>query len=324
MKSERAEWLPVLCLLLAMLLWASSFIALKLAFRAYDPMFVMFGRMVIASVCFLLIIRRVRRGGLSGGRFEVHGLHGRVRAVLLFRVRGQGHREYDRIPGGDDYGHAALDGRRGRPRLFERANHGKDDSRVCARHCGRLLAEPCAVHRARARPTRVLGNFMEFMAMVCATGYTVSLKHLSETVPSLFSHGTPGVCGKLVLPAFPACTAFRHPDALRRRIGPEHPLPRGADHPGSLRPLQLRREQDPRRPSLGVHLPHPGFRGHPGLARARRAIHADAVRRLGARSGGRPVEPVEEGAQETPRGRGLHRIAPPCCAPAPSRLMDCF
>ena len=51
--------IPSLALLLAVFLWASSFIALKIAFIAYDPMVVIFGRMLIASLCFLLIGRRL-------------------------------------------------------------------------------------------------------------------------------------------------------------------------------------------------------------------------------------------------------------------------
>jgi len=53
---NRINWLPVVSLLTATVLWASSFIALKLAFRSYDPMFVIFGRMVVASACFLFFL----------------------------------------------------------------------------------------------------------------------------------------------------------------------------------------------------------------------------------------------------------------------------
>ena len=35
-------------------------------------------------------------------------------------------------------------------------------------------------------PNPVLGNFYEMLAMVCATGYTVTLKHLSERYSALF------------------------------------------------------------------------------------------------------------------------------------------
>ena len=56
MFGNRINWLPVISLLTATVLWASSFIALKLAFRTYDPMFVIFGRMVVASACFLFFL----------------------------------------------------------------------------------------------------------------------------------------------------------------------------------------------------------------------------------------------------------------------------
>ena len=35
-------------------------------------------------------------------------------------------------------------------------------------------------------PNPLLGNFCEFLAMVCAAGYTVTLKHLSDHYPPLF------------------------------------------------------------------------------------------------------------------------------------------
>ena len=41
--------IPVVCLLFAMLIWASTFVVLKIAFRAYDPMVVIFGNLVTGS-----------------------------------------------------------------------------------------------------------------------------------------------------------------------------------------------------------------------------------------------------------------------------------
>ena len=43
-----------------MILWASSFIALKIAFQGYHPMIVIFGRMVVGSICFLVFYRQLR------------------------------------------------------------------------------------------------------------------------------------------------------------------------------------------------------------------------------------------------------------------------
>ena len=54
---------PYICLVLAMVLWASTFVALKLAFRIYDPMVVIFGRMIVASllaVFFPFVFKNIR------------------------------------------------------------------------------------------------------------------------------------------------------------------------------------------------------------------------------------------------------------------------
>ena len=45
------------CLVLAMALWGSSFIALKFAFAELPPMWVIFGRMALGSLVFLLAWR---------------------------------------------------------------------------------------------------------------------------------------------------------------------------------------------------------------------------------------------------------------------------
>jgi len=50
--------LAVLSLLMAMLLWASGYIAMKFALQSYDPMVMMLGRMLIASIVFALFFRR--------------------------------------------------------------------------------------------------------------------------------------------------------------------------------------------------------------------------------------------------------------------------
>lgn len=48
-----------------MLLWSSSFIAMKVALTGFDPMVMIFGRMAIASAIFLAVWRR----NFSGVRF---------------------------------------------------------------------------------------------------------------------------------------------------------------------------------------------------------------------------------------------------------------
>ncbi|OBQ51857.1 DMT family transporter [Halodesulfovibrio spirochaetisodalis] len=55
--------LPTLSLLGAMILWASSFIAMKIAVSGFSPIAVVFGRMIIASLLFLVLWKNFR--GLS-------------------------------------------------------------------------------------------------------------------------------------------------------------------------------------------------------------------------------------------------------------------
>ena len=78
----------------AVLLWSSSFIALKIAVSAFDPMVMVFGRMLSSLVALMLlrvtVWRRAEAPMLLDRRdapgVEVHCAAGAVRALLLFRV----------------------------------------------------------------------------------------------------------------------------------------------------------------------------------------------------------------------------------------------
>lgn len=54
---EQGRSVAVICLVIAMALWGSSFIALKLAFAELPPLWVIFGRMALGSLVFLLAWR---------------------------------------------------------------------------------------------------------------------------------------------------------------------------------------------------------------------------------------------------------------------------
>ncbi|WP_245560804.1 DMT family transporter [Desulfovibrio aminophilus] len=51
------SWAALAKLVLAMLIWASSFVALKYALKGFHPMAVVFGRMVVAGLCFLPLLK---------------------------------------------------------------------------------------------------------------------------------------------------------------------------------------------------------------------------------------------------------------------------
>lgn len=188
-------------LALAMLLWASSFIAFKIAFTGFDPMVAVFGRMFMASVVFVVCWRRVpvvrptRSEGLAMAFmafcepclyfiFEAFALQnttasqaGMITSLLpLLVALAAGASLKERFP-----------------------------ARVWAGFVLAIVGAAWLSLAAEAQanaPAPLLGNFQEFLAMVCATGYTVSLKHLSARHHALFLTAVQSFAGMLFfLPA---------------------------------------------------------------------------------------------------------------------------
>jgi len=177
--------LPVVSLVMAMLLWASSFVALKLAFRSYHPMQVIFGRMFIASLCFVIFIPSFRR--LNWRRRDLKYLL--VMAIcepcLYFIFEAKALQLTSAAQAGMIT--AML------PLLVAILAWGLLKERITRQTlAGFTLAilGACwlslAGETSAEAPDPLFGNFCEFLAMICAAGYTVSLKHLTENYPPLF------------------------------------------------------------------------------------------------------------------------------------------
>lgn len=196
-------------LTLATILWAGSFIAMKLAMSAFEPLLVVFGRMALASAVFLPLAPRL--GELAALRrdikpilfmalcepclyfvFEANALRftqvsqaGMVTAMLPLLVAAA----------------AALV-------LKERLSRRTVAGLILA--VSGVLVLSAAGSSTEAAPAPALGNFLEFLAMCCAVGYIVTLKKLSTRhrplfltamqsfvgtvffIPTLFFHSLPG------------------------------------------------------------------------------------------------------------------------------------
>ena len=183
---NRINWMPVVSLLSATVLYASSFIALKLAFRGYDPMFVIFGRMAVASVCFLFF--------LPGFLKKINYRKGDIRRIAFMALC--------------------------EPCLyfiFEAKAIENTSASQAAMICATLplivamvawiflkeniprqmvagfflaIVGACwlsiGAKSSESAPNPVLGNFLEFMAMVCAAGYIVTCKYLTARYSPFF------------------------------------------------------------------------------------------------------------------------------------------
>ncbi|MCK4623348.1 MAG: DMT family transporter [Desulfuromonadales bacterium] len=170
---------------MAMLLWASSFVALKLAFRGYHPMQVIFSRMFIASLCFVVFIPGFRKINWRRHDLKYFLLMATCEPCLYFLFEAKALELTSASQAGmitamlpllvallawgwlkEQIGRQALIG-------FSLAIIGA---------CWLSLASETSSNAPNPR----LGNFFEFLAMVCAAGYTVSLKHLTSNYPPLF------------------------------------------------------------------------------------------------------------------------------------------
>lgn len=179
------DLLPLISLIVAMLLWASSLVALKIAFLHYHPMQVIFGRMLAASACFLVFLPSFRR--IRWRRRDIKYLL--IMAVcepclyFLFEAEALVHTSASQA--GMITAMLPL-----LVAILAWGFLGERVSRQTLAGFGIAIAGACWLSLSSATsvmaPNPLLGNFCEFLAMVCAAGYTVSLKHLSSSYPPLF------------------------------------------------------------------------------------------------------------------------------------------
>lgn len=185
MQGKTRQALPYICLVLAMLLWASSFVALKLAFRGYHPMQVIFGRMFIATLCFVVFIPAFRKIRWRRRDLKYLLVMAICEPCLYFVFEAKALELTSASQAGMIT--AML------PLLVAVLAWGilKENIRLQTLF-GFILAILGALWLSVASaitveaPNPMLGNFFEFLAMLCAAGYTIALKHLSDHYPPLF------------------------------------------------------------------------------------------------------------------------------------------
>lgn len=167
------------CLLVAMALWGSSFIALKIAFAELSPMWVICGRMVLGSLVFIAAWRwRGRLDYRPGDWKYLLGL-AVCEPCLYFIFEAMALQNTSASQAGMI---TAL-----MPLLVAVGAFIFLRERITRMNlAGFLVAVAGAVWLSLAgtanehAPNPLLGNFFEFLAMMCAMGYTLILKHLSQ------------------------------------------------------------------------------------------------------------------------------------------------
>ena len=173
-------------LVLAMLIWGSTFMAMKVVVTEISPMVVIFLRMIIGSAVFILAWRWVSKGVeyrkgdwkyLAGMALFEPCLYFIFEGLALkYTSAGQAGMITAMLPLMVAVGAFVF--------LHERISKRQLSGFLLAM-AGVIWMTLGSVQNEHAS-NPLLGNFLEFMAMVCAMGYTLMMKHLTERYPAMF------------------------------------------------------------------------------------------------------------------------------------------
>lgn len=193
-EQRRAALMPILALTAASILWASAFIAFKLAFEAYDPMFVLFGRMFVACLCFLPMLGRFRAVSYRAGDWKPILLMSAFEPCLYFLFETTAIKNTEASQAGMIVAMLPLMVAIGAHFILKEKVTRRTMMGFLLAVCGAALLSLLSTATENA-PHPALGNFLEFLAMCCATGYTILLKKLSARYSPLFLTATQALIG---------------------------------------------------------------------------------------------------------------------------------
>lgn len=189
--------LPYIALTAAMLLWSSSFIALKTVFAVFDPLFVLFCRMIIASVCLLpWLLRRGQRWRYQAGDWRWLLLMGLCEPCLYFLFEAQALLYTSASQAGMITATLPLLVAVGANFLL-RDRQPRTVWLGLGVSLGGVLLLTGGSQADASAPNPALGNLLEFLAMVCATGYVLIAKKLSSRYSALVITATQTLMGSV-------------------------------------------------------------------------------------------------------------------------------
>ena len=190
-----------LSLILAMLIWGSSFVALKVALIDTKPYTIMFLRMAIASSCFLIFIKSFLKYKFSKKDIKYILLLSLFEPALYFifevnALRFTSASQAGVISSTMPIVTAIFAGIILKELITRRLIIGSIISML-----GVVMLSSYANATTHAS-NPLLGNLLELGAMVCAAGYTIVAKYLSSKFSALFITASQSFLGALFFLAF--------------------------------------------------------------------------------------------------------------------------
>lgn len=170
----------------AMIIWATSFIALKVTFRTYNPMFVIWGRQVLASLLFLLFIKKLwKKCTYEKGDFRLLLLMAVFEPCFYFTFEAMAITNTTASQAGILTSTLPILVAVAAFFTLKEKTTGLTWFGFLVAVTGAIILSLCS-EVSESAPNPVLGNFLEFCAMICATGYTIILKRLSSRYNPFF------------------------------------------------------------------------------------------------------------------------------------------
>lgn len=173
------EVVPLLFLGGAVLLWGTSFAGTKAAQSGFDPLFVAWLRMVIATVVFLPFLPRLRRPEYRRGDWKWLLAFALFEPCLYFLFESYAIRLTTASQAGVITAIAPLLVAVGARIFFGEQLSTRAGIGLAVSLAG-VAALSLGGAAQSAAPNPVLGNVLEIGAMVCATGYMLVVKHLVD------------------------------------------------------------------------------------------------------------------------------------------------
>ena len=205
--------LPVFSLIAAMLLWASSFIVLKLSFQYYHPIWVIFGRMVVASLVFAFWIPAFRRIRFRKADIPILAAMALCEPCLYFLLEANALKNTSASQAGLITTFMPLLVTLGAFLFFGERMSKRALAGLCIAVLGVGLLNAGNISTETA-PHPLWGNTLELLAMTCGAAYTLLLKRLSSFYSPFFLTALQAFTGAcfyfplLFLPSVPAPAQF--------------------------------------------------------------------------------------------------------------------
>ncbi|TDR81425.1 DMT family transporter [Paludibacterium purpuratum] len=189
---------PYLAILTAMFLWSSTFVVLKLVFAVFDPMVVLFARMLVASLCLGLLIWL--RGGVRcdyrEGDWKWLLLMGLIEPCLYFLFEANALRYTSASQAGMITSAMPFLASLG-AMLFLHEKLGLHKWLGMLVSCAGIVWLTWSGHPDSHAPNPLLGNLLELAAMCCSAAFVLIVKKLSDRYSPLLMTGMPALMGCL-------------------------------------------------------------------------------------------------------------------------------